>query len=120
MDRKLLCQSILISVKNQLESEDFVNEFREPNRFVRKRILSMKDVINFLIFHPKKTLDASWESFRKKFKIQLNLPVVSRQAISSARTGIKPELFKDFFDLAVTRYYAHTKKREKWMGRDDS
>jgi hypothetical protein len=106
-----------MSFKKFLESEDFLDEFREPNRFVRNRVLSMKNMILFLIFHPKKTLDVSWESFRKKFKTQLKLPVVSRQALSKARTGIKPELFREFFDFAVESYYAHTKNRVKWMGR---
>ncbi|MBR0410468.1 MAG: IS4 family transposase [Eubacterium sp.] len=117
MDRKLLCQSMLISVKKCLESEDFLNEFREPNRFVRRRILSMKDVINFLIFHPKKTLDTSWEAFRKKYKPQKMLPIISKQALSKARAGIKPELFRELFDLTVTKYYAHTRGRKKWMER---
>lgn len=117
MDRKLLCQSMLISVKKCLESEDFLNEFREPNRFMRRRILSMENMVNFLIFHPKRTLDASWESFRKKFKAQIKLPLISKQALSKARAGIKPELFREFFTLTVTRYYGHTKRRKKWIER---
>jgi hypothetical protein len=94
-----------------------MEKFRKPNRFVRRRILSMPDVAKFLIFHTKKTLDYSWEVFRKKYMPKKKLPIVSKQALSKARAGINPALFWEFFNLTVTRYYAHIKGRMKWIER---
>jgi len=36
---------------------------------------------------------------------ELNLPFVSKQAISKARQGISHEAFKELFNISVRKYY---------------
>ena len=116
MTRNLIFESILNSIKKSLDSESFMQEFRKPNRFIRRRLLRMKDVAQYLIFHKKTSHDISWNSFRSKFE-EFKIPDVSKQAICKARDGISYLLFQEFFNLSVERFYYLYKKRKKWIER---
>ena len=41
-------------------------------------------------------------------------PAVSKQAISKARQGIKPSLFRELFNLSSDIFYANIENRKNW------
>lgn len=41
-------------------------------------------------------------------------PAVSKQAISKARQGIKPSLFRELFNLSSDIFYANIENRKTW------
>lgn len=46
-----------------------------------------------------------------------SFPVVSKQAVSKARKGIRPSLFQELFNLSVDIYYKTIGKRKTWHGK---
>ena len=59
MNQLTLLKSIVSDISGLLESEEFLNAHRFPNRFVRKRKLSMHQIILFLLHSTDKTGNAS-------------------------------------------------------------
>lgn len=47
----------------------------------------------------------------------LDFPIVTKQAVSKARQGILPSLFKDLFSLSTDIFYNNIKKRKMWRGK---
>lgn len=43
-------------------------------------------------------------------------PSVSKQAVSKARSGIRPSLFLELFNLSVDIFYKNLDKRKTWHG----
>jgi hypothetical protein len=43
-------------------------------------------------------------------------PLVSKQAVSKARGGIRPSLFHELFNLSVDIFYKNIGKRKTWHG----
>lgn len=41
MHYKSICDAILSRIRATINSETFLNQFKEPNRFTRKRLISM-------------------------------------------------------------------------------
>ena len=93
MNQLTLLKSIVSDISGLLESEEFLNAHRFPNRFVRKRKLSMHQIILFLLHSTK-------------------------QAVSRARQGINPSLFKELFDLSVDSFNRARLPAKLWHGKE--
>jgi hypothetical protein len=116
MKHSKLFSELLILFRGLLSSEDFLEEFRVPNHFVRKGKLSMESMVLFLLFHSKSSLDNKMDQFRDKFP-SLHFPFVSKQALSKARYGIKHELFQTLFETTADFYYENIPDRKKWLNK---
>jgi hypothetical protein len=46
----------------------------------------------------------------------INFPDITKQALSKARHGINPNLFKELFYLSVDLFYKHVPSRKTWNG----
>ena len=112
---ELLC-GLLNCFHDLLDSEDFLEDFRVPNRFVRKSKLSMRNMILFLLFNSKSSIDNKLDQLRERFP-ECDFPAVSKQALSKARYGIRHELFRELFEISSNFYYANVNERELWQGK---
>lgn len=115
MNRINICKKIIRTFKKNIHSEEYLNSFRLENHFVRKRKLSMFHVVLYLFYSGLQSMPLTISNIRFDLK-RLNFPMVSRQAVSKARTGISPLLFRSFFALTSSEYYRWTKKTKKWNG----
>ena len=115
MHYKSICDAILSRIRAAINSETFLNQFKEPNRFTRKRLISMYQVIVYLFYSNKAAMGTNISNIRD-FLPELDFPKVSRQAVSKARQNIKPALFKEFLDITVRTYYLFTQIFNLWNG----
>lgn len=111
-----LFTALMKTIKETVDSDAFLEEFRVPKHFIRKRLLSMRQMVMFLLFHSLSALDTKIDQFREKIPA-FNFPKVSKQAVSKARMGIRFELFKELFYLSSTFYYENISERRKWKGK---
>lgn len=107
---------LIDNIRKMVQSEEFLDEFRVHNHFVRKGRISMQNMVTFLLFHSKLALDNKLDVFREMYP-DLGFPDVSKQALSKARYGIKFELFKALFDTSARFYYEHVSDRKLWRDR---
>ena len=115
MHYKSICDAILSRIRAAINSETFLNQFKEPNRFTRKRLISMYQVIVYLFYSNKAAMGTNISNIRD-FLPELDFPKVSRQAVSKARQNIKPALFKELLDITVRTYYLFTQIFNLWNG----
>lgn len=115
MHYKSICDAILSRIRAAINSETFLNQFKEPNRFTRKRLISMYQVIVYLFYSNKAAMGTNISNIRD-FLPELDFPKVSRQAVSKARQNIKPALFKELLDITVRTYYLFTQLFNLWNG----
>lgn len=115
MKHSELLSELLSNMSLQLHSAEFLEGFRAPNRFVRNRKLSMRDMVLFLLFCSKTSLDNRLDQLREKFPDH-GFPLVSKQALSKARSGIKPELFRVLFESSAEFFYENISERQTWNG----
>ena len=80
---ELLC-GLLNHFHDLIHSEDFLEDFRIPNRFVRKSKLSMEKMVLFLLFNSKSSIDNKLDQLREKFPDHLS-PPTRRKAVSTIR-----------------------------------
>ena len=112
---ELLC-GLLNHFQDLLHSEDFLEEFRVADRFVRKSKLSMEKMVLFLLFNSKSSIDNKLDQLRERFP-ELDFPTVSKQALSKARYGIRHELFRELFEISSNFYYENVSGRKLWNGK---
>lgn len=112
-----ICMLIVSTLKNYLSSPNWLETFRVSNFFVRKRKLSMMNVILFLLYNGKSALHTSIVSVRDLLSDITAFPrQITKQAISHARKGISFKLFLELFSLSSTIFYANLKERKQWHG----
>ena len=92
-----LISLILTQLHEQINSDEFLERFRRPNSFVRYRKLTLKQVVAYLIHSKKRSMDIELSDLQRQLP-DIDFPDVSRQAVSKARKGILPDLFKELFD----------------------
>ena len=107
MQRNEICKHIIRKIRDYLHDPDCLSPHRKENRFVRKRSLSMLQVILFLFYSSKVSMYQNLASIFADIPA-FCFPKVSKQAISKARQGIKPSLFADLFNLSVDIFYKTT------------
>ena len=115
MNRINICKNIIQSIHDYITNQDNLDAYREKNRFIRKRKLSIFHVIMYLLFTSKASM------FHNLFKIRteletLKFPDVSKQALSKARQSIHPDLFLSLFNISVDLFYKQLPKRRTWNG----
>lgn len=113
MQRNEICKHIIRKIRDFLHDPDCLSPHRKEKRFVRKRSLSMLQVIQFLFYSSKASMCQNLASIIADFS-DIHFPNVSKQAISKARQGIKPSLFMELFNLSVDIFYKNTDTRRRW------
>ena len=94
-------------------SDEFLEQYRVPHHFVRKGQLSMRDMVLFILYYSRDSLDNKLGKLRESFP-EYGFPSVTKQALSKARFGINYELFKELFDLTSEFYYENVSERRLW------
>ena len=115
MNRINICKNIIQSIRNYITNPDNLAAYREKNRFVRKRKLSIFHVIMYLLFTSKASMYQNLFRIRMEMK-NLKFPDVSKQALSKARQFIHPDLFRALFNISVDTFYKQLPKRRTWNG----
>lgn len=116
MNHRSIFETIVRKIRELLQSEEFLDAHRFENHFVRKRLLSMYQVVIFLIYTTKQKLDTNIDSIRFNLG-DLKFPNISKQALSKARMGIMPSLFQSLFDLTVDVFYDNIGCKKYWLGK---
>ena len=80
--------------------------------FTRKSPLNFKRTVSLIVGLLRKSLAIELFDF---FKAN-DLDVVTKSAISQRRKSIKPEFFKDFFEISGTQFYKYFRNYKKWKG----
>ena len=116
MNQLSLLKAIVSDISGLLESDEFLNAHRFPNRFVRKRKLSMYQTILFLLHS---TRQAMHQNISRIMDLEtIAFPNVSKQAVSKARQGINPSLFRELFDLSVDSFNRSQLPKKLWRGKE--
>lgn len=108
-----VCRIILQKISDLIRSTEFLDAHRLKNRFVRKGLLTMTHIIIYLLYTSKQSMSINLSNLLQELP-ELNFPKVTKQAVSKARQGILPSLFKDLFEISVDEYYKSIKRRKKW------
>ena len=113
MDALSIAKDIILYIQNLLGSKDFIDAHRYPGHFVRKRKLSILQVIIYLFYTTKQAMHLNVSNIVIDLP-ELAFPKVTKQAVSKARQGILPSLFKELLDFSVEYYYKSIKTLRKW------
>ena len=116
MKKTEICKTIISSIKNYINSPECLAAHRSPNHFIRNRILSLQQVVMYLLYSSKASMFQNLASIIDDLGND-SFPVVSKQAVSKARKGIRPSLFQELFNLSVDIYYKNIGKRKTWHGK---
>ena len=111
-----LFSNLLILIRELICSSDFLEEFRVPKHFVRKGKITLENMVYFLMFHSKSSLEIKLDRFREQFP-EREFPFVSKQALSKARYGVRFELFQTLLEMTADFYYENVSKRKLWKGK---
>lgn len=111
-----LLKSIVSTISALLKSSDFLDSHRFPHCFVRKRKLSMYQVILYLLYSTKQAMHQNISRIMDLGPV--HFPAVSKQAVSKARQGIMPSLFRDLFDISVDAFIQSEIPRKYWRGKE--
>ena len=106
---------ILTQLREHVNSDSFLEKFRRTNSFVRRRKLSLKQVVAYLIYSKKRSMDIDLSALQRQIP-DIEFPDVSRQAVSKARKGILPDLFKELFDQQIETVYQNISCSKNWFG----
>ena len=104
---------ILTQLRTHVNSDQFLEQFRRSKAFVRHRKLTLKQVVAYLIYSKKRSMDIELSALQRQIP-DIEFPDVSRQAVSKARRGILPDLFKELFDEQVETVYRVVTKATKY------
>lgn len=115
MDCSRIIVSILGELKLRIESDEFLQKYRVGNCFTRKRNIVFKSLIYYLLSNGNNSIENNISSFRTLFK-SIDLPKVSKQALSKSRQGISSKAFSELFDLTVDKYYSNLFALKKFKG----
>lgn len=109
-----ICQNILEEIKQRIFSQ-YPDSFRIGNHFTRCRKLDIKQVIFYLLYSSKASMNLNIANIRDDVQ-NINFPDVSKQAVSKARKGISSDFFKDLLHFSVERFYSSCQQRKTWNG----
>ena len=100
MSRTNICKNIVQSIKDYITDQVKLEPHRVEKHFVRRRKLSLLQVIIYLFFSSKASMFQNLSQIREELGT-LSFPDVSKQALSKARQFINPSLFKELYYLSV-------------------
>lgn len=106
---------ILAQLREHVNSDQFLEQFRRPKTFVRHRKLTLKQTVAYLLYSRKRSMDLDLSAIQRQIP-DIEFPDVSRQAVSKARKGILPDLFKELFDEQVETVYKYVPCSKTWFG----
>ena len=92
--------SQLAPIKDYITDQVKLEPHRMEKHFVRRRKLSLLQVIIYLFFSSKASMFQNLSQIREELGT-LSFPDVSKQALSKARQFINPSLFKELYYLSV-------------------
>ena len=112
-----LCANLLEALKNIIDSEEFIKRRRRSaNAFVRKRCLTFRIMILFLMNMLKGSLQDELDHFFKAIHHTESLErVVTKSAFSQARQHLDPLAFVELNNHLVRTFY-NTFPVRAWMG----
>ena len=115
MNRTIICKKIIQSMKEYITDPTILEAHRAKGHFVRKRKLSMFQIILYLLYTSKASMFQNLSRIRDDL-VAIDFPNVSKQAVSKARQFIHPDLFQELFYLSVDLFYKLIPKRKRWHG----
>ena len=115
MKKTEICKRIVRSITSFLDSPDCLEAHRSPNHFIRKRKLSLKQVVMYLLYSSKASMFQNLSNILDDLGAD-TFPSVTKQAVSKARGGIRPSLFQELFNISVDIFYKNIGKRKTWHG----
>lgn len=115
MNRIDICKNIIQSIKEYITTPEKLEPHRAKNHFVRKRKLSLFQVIMYLLYTSKASMFQNLSRIREDLR-NLDFPDISKQALSKARQFINPALFKELYYLSVDLFYKQLPSRKLWNG----
>lgn len=115
MNRINICKNIIQSIKEYITTPGKLEPHRAKNHFVRKRKLSLFQVIMYLLYTSKASMFQNLSRIREDLG-NLDFPDISKQALSKARQFINPALFKELYYLSVDLFYKQLLSRKFWNG----
>ena len=115
MNRTNICKNIVQSIKDYITDQVKLEPHRVEKHFVRRRKLSLLQVIIYLFFSSKASMFQNLSQIREELGT-LSFPDVSKQALSKARQFINPSLFKELYYLSVDLFYSQISSRKLWQG----
>lgn len=115
MNKTEICKQIIRSITSYIDSPDCLEAHRSHNHFIRKRKLSFKQVVMYLLYSSKASMFQNLASILDDLGRD-SFPSVSKQAVSKARSGILPSLFQELFNLSVDIFYKNVSRRKTWHG----
>lgn len=98
MNRTDICKNIIQSIKEYITTPEKLEPHRAKNHFIRKRKLSLFQVIMYLLYTSKASMFQNLSRIRED-PGSLDFPDISKQALSKARQFINPALFKELYYL---------------------
>lgn len=93
MNRIDICKNIIQSIKDYITTPEKLEPHRVKNHFVRKRKLSLFQVIMYLLYTSKASMFQNLSRIREDLEC-LDFPDISKQDLSKARQFINPALLK--------------------------
>lgn len=115
MNRTTICKLIIQFIQDYITDPAKLEPHRAKNHFIRKRKLSMLQVILYLFYSSKASMFQNLSCIRDDLSV-LHFPDISKQALSKARQFIHPDLFKELFYLSVDLFFKHIPSRKLWHG----
>lgn len=108
-------ETVIKNTRQLICSEEFIRKYRIGNGFTRNRKLSFPNLIYFILSAGKKSIGINWAEVRHDFPF-LNLPPVSKQAVSKARQKISANACMELCQLFSKVFYKHTNTFPLWNG----
>lgn len=87
---------ILTQLRTHVNSDQFLEQFRRSKAFVRHRKLTLKQVVAYLIYLKKRSMDIELSALQRQIP-DIQFPDVSRQAVSKARARHPARSFQGTF-----------------------
>lgn len=108
-------ETVIKKASQLICSEEFIQKHRIGNGFTRSRKLSFPNLIYFILAAGKKSIGVNWADVCHDFP-SLNLPPVSKQAISKARQKISSNACMELCQLFSKIFYKYTNAFSLWNG----
>ena len=117
MERKCIFNLIIEQLSLFLSSPTLLLAHRYPNHFVRKGgMLTIRHVVLYLLNCSRQAMHTN--IILALYRKSVEFPNVTKQAVSKARQGIMPSLFRSLFDQAVKVFYDNIGSRKAlWLNR---
>jgi hypothetical protein len=102
---------------NQLDCPAFIDTHRQhPHDFTRRRQLTFKNLVLFLLNQPRTALQTELDQFYRVLNQASTEPqMVTAQALSKARGKLKPEVFESL-NQALQQQIDSLGLRQTWRG----